>query len=77
MKSILRIRSSIISYIYHYMQENDYTNVSTPIITSSDCEGAGDIFTIKAPNDNHEVKFFGQDAYLTVSGQLHLESMVG
>lgn len=71
-QSVFRIRS-ISSYAIHkFFQDKEYTHVHTPIITSSDCEGAGETFKI-SPED-----FFGKETYLTVSGQLHGEtSMMG
>lgn len=54
-------------------------HIHTPVITSNDCEGAGELFQvepsskIKVPDEN----FFSVPAFLTVSGQLHLEVMSG
>ncbi|NXL92138.1 SYNM protein, partial [Alectura lathami] len=62
-------------------QDNGYVHIHTPIITSNDCEGAGELFQIET---SHEAKepaekkhFFNVPAFLTVSGQLHLEVMAG
>ena len=74
------------SYAVHkYFQENGFVYVHTPIITASDCEGAGEMFqvtTLPLNNaktaDNGEIDFsedfFGKKAYLTVSGQLSGET---
>ncbi|CAN3502964.1 asparagine--tRNA ligase, mitochondrial [Diutina catenulata] len=66
--SIMRLRSELDSRFGQFFAENDFCKVSPPIITSSDCEGAGETFRITGAKD-----FFGKDAYLTVSTQLHLE----
>src|SRR4051812_47014722 len=59
-------------------------NITTPIITGQDCEGGGEIFSLathfdtlssgSGANKSRLTAFFGQEAYLTVSGQLHLEA---
>ncbi|NXE57135.1 SYNM protein, partial [Casuarius casuarius] len=62
-------------------QENGYVHIHTPIITSNDCEGAGELFQIETSNEARESgeknHFFDVPAFLTVSGQLHLEVMAG
>ncbi|KAM9319795.1 asparaginyl-tRNA synthetase [Gastrophryne carolinensis] len=79
--SLLRIRSEATAAIHHYFKSNGYLHIHTPIITSNDCEGAGELFQVEAtgrdeaPGD--EGGFFGVPAYLTVSAQLHLEVMSG
>ena len=45
--SILRLRSELINGIHIFMKQNDFINITTPIITSIDCEGAGHVFTLK------------------------------
>lgn len=68
---IQTIRSSLIHIIHDYMRCKKFKNIHTPLITFSDCEGAGEMFDVStksAPN------FFGQvNPGLTVSGQLELE----
>lgn len=54
-----------------HFKEQGYFNVATPVLTGSDCEGAGEAFTVK-PVDQRD--FFGRQAYLTVSGQLQAEA---
>ncbi|XP_010343913.1 asparaginyl-tRNA synthetase isoform X4 [Saimiri boliviensis] len=77
--SILRIRSEATAAIHSFFKDSGFVHIHTPIITSNDCEGAGELFQlhaagkIKVPEEN----FFNVPAYLTVSGQLHLEVMSG
>lgn len=59
------------------MKEHDYTNITTPLITGNDCEGAGHVFSLVSPFCQKDDKFFNGDAFLSVSGQLHLEAMIG
>lgn len=73
--SIMRIRSSVISAIHSYYQETGHTFVTTPLITSNDCEGGGDVFQIKSGSCTEKETFFDRDAFLSVSSQLHLEAM--
>uniref|UniRef100_A0A8I3N3I3 asparagine--tRNA ligase n=2 Tax=Canis lupus familiaris TaxID=9615 RepID=A0A8I3N3I3_CANLF len=77
--SILRVRSEATAAIHSFFKDNGFVHIHTPIITSNDCEGAGELFQvepsskIKMPEEN----FFNVPAFLTVSGQLHLEVMSG
>ncbi|XP_030332196.1 probable asparagine--tRNA ligase, mitochondrial isoform X2 [Strigops habroptila] len=61
--------------------DNGYVHIHTPIITSNDCEGAGELFQIGVSNEAKDsaekTHFFNVPAFLTVSGQLHLEVMAG
>ncbi|NXE27134.1 SYNM protein, partial [Ardeotis kori] len=79
--SLLRIRSEATAAIHSFFQDNGYVHVHTPIITSNDCEGAGELFQIETSNETREsaekTHFFNVPAFLTVSGQLHLEVMAG
>ncbi|KAM6096572.1 asparaginyl-tRNA synthetase isoform 6-T8 [Chlamydotis macqueenii] len=79
--SLLRIRSEATAAINSFFQDNGYVHVHTPIITSNDCEGAGELFQIETSNEAREsaekTHFFNVPAFLTVSGQLHLEVMAG
>ncbi|KAM4627300.1 asparaginyl-tRNA synthetase [Polymixia lowei] len=76
--SLLRIRSEATAAIQTYFKENGFVQIHTPVITSNDCEGAGELFQVEpsgqAKEKNH---FFSVPAFLTVSGQLHLEVMSG
>ncbi|XP_063141059.1 asparaginyl-tRNA synthetase isoform X1 [Rattus norvegicus] len=77
--SILRVRSEATAAIHSYFKDNGFMHIHTPVLTSNDCEGAGELFQvepsskIKVPEEN----FFDVPAFLTVSGQLHLEVMSG
>ncbi|NWH30112.1 SYNM protein, partial [Chloropsis hardwickii] len=77
--ALLRIRSEATAGIHSFFQDNGYVHIHTPIITSNDCEGAGELFQIevKAKESAEETHFFNVPAFLTVSGQLHLEVMAG
>ena len=82
--AVMRVRNRVCRSIHDFFQEEGFLNVQTPIITASDCEGAGEMFRVttldatKPPlNDRGEVDFkkdfFGRPSYLTVSGQLEGE----
>ncbi len=75
--AVARTRSRLAFAVHQYFQERDFVFVQTPIITSSDCEGAGELFrvtTLKGkPDDQPGQDFFGRPTYLTVSGQLEAE----
>ncbi|XP_003226016.1 asparaginyl-tRNA synthetase [Anolis carolinensis] len=81
LSALLRIRSEATGAIHSYFKDNGYLHIHTPIITSNDCEGAGEVFQVepakevKEPEENPH--FFNIPAFLTVSGQLHLEVMAG
>ncbi len=86
MGAVMRVRNACAAAIHQFFQDREFLWVHTPIITASDCEGAGELFTVtnldlnKAPKtDNNGIDytqdFFGRRAYLTVSGQLEAEVM--
>ncbi|XP_069390308.1 asparaginyl-tRNA synthetase [Paralichthys olivaceus] len=77
--SLLRIRSEATTAIHSYFKENGFVQIHTPIITSNDCEGAGELFQVEpsGPDHDEDQNFFSVPAFLTVSGQLHLEVMSG
>jgi asparaginyl-tRNA synthetase len=83
--AIARLRHSLAQAIHRYMHDNGFAWIHTPIITSSDCEGAGELFRVSTldfaniPRDDQNkpdfsADFFGREAFLTVSGQLNVES---
>ncbi|KAF3273955.1 asparaginyl-tRNA synthetase [Orbilia oligospora] len=71
-RSILQLRSTALSQISTYFTTNSFTQVQPPILTSSDCEGAGEVFAVTASDRK---PFFTDPVYLTVSSQLHLEAV--
>lgn len=77
--SLLRIRSEATAAIHSYFKDNGFVEINTPIITSNDCEGAGELFQVEPSGPDHAdgENFFSVPAYLTVSGQLHLEVVSG
>lgn len=73
--AVFRIRSVLSMAIHEFFQNQGFVYVHTPIITSNDAEGAGEVFTVTNREDNkYEEDFFGKHASLTVSGQLHVEA---
>lgn len=75
--SVFRVRSRMAFAIHKFFQEQDFFYVHTPIITSSDCEGAGEMFRVTTLPQGSAAKpeedFFGKPTFLTVSGQLQGE----
>lgn len=83
--AVTRVRHTISQAIHRYFTEQGFVWVNTPIITASDCEGAGQMFHVstldmvnipKTPEGKIDWSkdFFGKEAYLTVSGQLAVEA---
>lgn len=70
--AIFKIRSEIAFAVHHFLHGNGFTYIHTPLLTGVDSEGAGEMFAVTSK----EKDFFGKDAYLTVTGQLHLESLI-
>ncbi|KAH9512723.1 Asparaginyl-tRNA synthetase [Bulinus truncatus] len=91
--SLLRVRNAASMAVHNFFQAKDFVFIHTPILTSSDCEGACEVFKVEplisdlltsSDSDTNSDKkeqnrkyFFRQPSYLTVSGQLHLEVMTG
>ena len=80
--AVFKIRSTAAFAIHKFFQERNFVYLNTPIITSSDCEGAGQMFQVTTLDLDRVAKdgkvdygkdFFGKKAGLTVSGQLHEE----
>lgn len=82
--AVARVRSALAYATHKFFQEKGFIYVQTPIITASDCEGAGEMFRVTTldPNNapkgksgkvDYEKDFFGKPAFLTVSGQLNGE----
>jgi asparaginyl-tRNA synthetase len=85
---LLRLRSQVIASTTQFFGSRDFVQTHPPIITSTDCEGAGEAFTVspQAPSasqpeqgssesNSHTTDFFQSPRYLTVSSQLHLEAL--
>lgn len=76
--AVFRTRSRLAFAVHQFFQERDFVYVHTPIITASDCEGAGEMFRVTMlkgePGEKAEADFFGKPAFLTVSGQLEGEA---
>ncbi len=84
-EAVFRVRSLTAYAIHQFFQERDFVYVHTPIITGSDCEGAGEMFQVTTMDLNsvprkedgsidYAQDFFGKAANLTVSGQLNGET---
>ena len=84
-QAITRVRNTASFAIHQYLQQNGFYWIHTPLITTADAEGAGELFRVTTldfnhlPRDNnnkidYKQDFFGKEAFLTVSGQLNVES---
>ncbi len=82
--AVFRVRNALCHAIHQFFQERGFVYVQTPIITASDCEGAGEMFGVttldlmnvpRTPEGqvDYAEDFFGKPAFLTVSGQLEAE----
>jgi len=80
--AVLRVRSVVSASIHEFFQSRHFTYIHTPLITASDCEGAGEMFKVttigysnefKNEEEYNEADFFGRRAALSVSGQLEGE----
>jgi len=82
--AVARLRHQVSKSIHDFFHENGFLYIHTPIITASDCEGAGALFRVTTIDPDAPPKaegkvdytkdFFGKPAFLTVSGQLQVES---
>ncbi len=84
-QAVFRVRSLIAYAIHKFFQERDFVYVHTPLITASDCEGAGEMFRVTTldmdnlpmddkNNIDYTEDFFNKETFLTVSGQLNAET---
>src|SRR6188472_1198573 len=81
---VFRVRSRLAFAVHQFFQDRGFVYVHTPIITGSDCEGAGELFRVSTldvknpPRKNDDIDyaqdFFARQTYLTVSGQLEAET---
>ncbi|OHB66313.1 MAG: asparagine--tRNA ligase [Planctomycetes bacterium RBG_13_63_9] len=82
--AMARVRNCVCSSIHQFFQEDGFLYVHTPVITASDCEGAGEMFQVTTldlanppklgPKIDFAQDFFDRPAFLTVSGQLEAET---
>src|SRR5205085_8666612 len=83
--AVSRVRHTVAQAIHRFFHDNGFLWVNTPIITGSDCEGAGELFRVstldlmnlpRTPQGQVDLSkdFFGKETFLTVSGQLNLEA---
>jgi asparaginyl-tRNA synthetase len=86
LSAVFRVRNACSTAVHQFFQERGFLWVHTPIISASDCEGAGEMFNVTTLNlknvpltpekeIDYSKDFFGKAAYLTVSGQLEAEVM--
>jgi asparaginyl-tRNA synthetase len=80
--AVFRVRSVAAAAIHRFFQSNNYVYINTPLLTASDCEGAGEVFKVttigysdkyKSEEEYYADDFFGKKAGLSVSGQLEGE----
>lgn len=83
--AITRVRTTLANAIHNYFYVREFHWINTPIITASDCEGAGELFRVSTldmanlpigedKSIDFTQDFFGAESYLTVSGQLNIEA---
>ena len=79
--AITRLRTALAQTIHNYFFSHDFQWINTPLITGSDCEGAGELFRVSTLDlinqdavKSYDDDFFGQETFLTVSGQLNVEA---
>ena len=71
LSAVFRVRNALAMAIHDFLQERGFLWIHTPIIAASDCEGAGELFRV---TDLEGKDFFGDPAFLTVSGQINVEA---
>lgn len=82
MQAIFMIRSKLMGFVHEFFHSKNIHHLDPNVVTTSDCEGAGEVFTITSleiMNKNKKMEwkydFFGKQAFLTVSSQLQLEAL--
>jgi asparaginyl-tRNA synthetase len=77
-QSVFRVRNALSDEIHRFFQSRGFLWIHTPILTSSDAEGAGELFQVittrAAEGEDPKTSFFGKPVFLTVSGQLEVEA---
>ena len=71
--AVYRVRSVLSMAIHEFFQERGFIYVHTPLITTNDGEGAGQVFDVTTQNSKDPFEFYGKKVNLTVTGQLHVE----
>jgi len=83
--AVTRVRNCLAQAVHRFFYEKQFNWIHTPIITASDCEGAGELFRVSTLDQanlpltqkgdiDYSQDFFGKEAFLTVSGQLNVET---
>ena len=83
--AVARVRDALAQAVHRYFHKNNFLWIHTPIITASDCEGAGEMFRVSTldmvntpkledSSPNFDQDFFGKESFLTVSGQMNAET---
>ncbi|MBU6954396.1 MULTISPECIES: asparagine--tRNA ligase [unclassified Hahella] len=83
--AVTRVRTALAHAVHHFFYEQGFQWINTPILTASDCEGAGELFRVSTldmvnlpKTDSGKIDyskdFFGKETFLTVSGQLNVEA---
>ncbi|ABC29065.1 asparaginyl-tRNA synthetase [Hahella chejuensis KCTC 2396] len=83
--AVTRVRTTLSHAVHHFFYEQGFQWINTPILTASDCEGAGELFRVSTldmanlpKTDSGKIDyskdFFGKETFLTVSGQLNVEA---
>jgi len=83
--AVTRVRNTLAQAVHRFLHSKGYFWISTPLITGSDCEGAGEMFRVSTldmenlprtdkGNVDYAKDFFGKETFLTVSGQLNVET---
>ena len=78
--AVSRVRHQIANSVHNYFNDQGFYWVNTPIITANDCEGVGELFRVSTldqvnqSDETYDNDFFGTETFLTVSGQLNVES---
>ncbi|KAL1935509.1 hypothetical protein VTP01DRAFT_4649 [Rhizomucor pusillus] len=74
--AVLRVRHAAAEGLHQFFSKHEFVQINTPILTSHDCEGGGEVFKVTpASSSASSEEFFKKPVYLTVSGQLHAEIM--
>ena len=73
--SLMRIRNAASQAVHRYFQSREFLQIHTPVLTSNDCEGGGEVFSVAPSSPAEDGPYWDSPVHLTVSGQLHLEAL--